>query len=147
MENLKALVYKGDLTPYQKALAQREFKDMVERLELLEKIVKNNAVLPLVSNRRELLLDFMTYVPPEAYATHSKAELADNYLSSNNCYKLIKIVENMKRLPKDEITWKQALNIPVVSESVCKHVFTAYDNTIDDYRCIWCGLPLKQTVR
>ena len=49
MENLKALVYKGDLTPYQRALAQREFKDLVERLELLEKAVKNNAVLPLVS--------------------------------------------------------------------------------------------------
>ena len=48
MENLKALVYKGDLTPYQRALAQREFKDLVERLELLEKAVKNNAVLPLV---------------------------------------------------------------------------------------------------
>lgn len=30
-----------------------------------------------------------------------------------------------------------------VSESVCKHVFTAYDNTIDDYRCIWCGQPLN----
>lgn len=50
MENLKALVYKGDLTPYQRALAQREFKDLVERLELLEKAVKNNAVLPHVSN-------------------------------------------------------------------------------------------------
>lgn len=51
MENLKALVYdyKGDLTPYQKALAQREFKDLVERLEFLEKAVKNNAVLPHVS--------------------------------------------------------------------------------------------------
>ena len=48
MENLKALVYKGDLTPYQRALAQREFKDLVERLELLEKAVKNNTVLPLV---------------------------------------------------------------------------------------------------
>lgn len=44
MENLKALVYKGDLTPYQMALAQREFKDLVERLELLEKAVKNNDV-------------------------------------------------------------------------------------------------------
>lgn len=41
--------------------------------------------IPDVSNRRELLLDFMTYVSPEAYATHSKAELADNYLSSNSC--------------------------------------------------------------
>lgn len=51
MENLKALVYKGDLTPYQRALAQREFKDLVERLELLEKAVKNNAVLPHVSNQ------------------------------------------------------------------------------------------------
>lgn len=49
MENLKALVYKGDLTPYQRVLAQREFKDLVERLELLEKAVKNNAVLPHVS--------------------------------------------------------------------------------------------------
>lgn len=51
MENLKALVYKGDLTPYQRALAKREFEGMVERLELLEKAVKNNAVLPLVSNQ------------------------------------------------------------------------------------------------
>lgn len=49
MENLKALVYKGDLTPYQKALAQREFEGMIERLEIYEKAVKNNAVLPLVS--------------------------------------------------------------------------------------------------
>lgn len=48
MENLKALVYKGDLTPYQKALAQREFEGMIERLEIFEKAVKNNAVLPLV---------------------------------------------------------------------------------------------------
>ena len=50
MENLKALVYKGDLTPYQRALAQREFKGMIERLEIYEKAVKNNAVLPLVSD-------------------------------------------------------------------------------------------------
>ena len=49
MENLKALVYKGDLTPYQKALAQREFEGMIERLEIYEKAVKNNAVLPHVS--------------------------------------------------------------------------------------------------
>ena len=39
------------------------------------------------------------------------------------------------------------LRKPVVSESVCKHVFTAYDNTINDYRCIWCGQFLKQTIR
>ena len=50
MENLKALVYKGDLTPYQKALAQREFEGLIERLELYEKAVKNNAILPHVSN-------------------------------------------------------------------------------------------------
>lgn len=50
MENLKALVYKGDLTPYQRALAQREFEGMIERLEIYEKAVKNNAVLPLVSD-------------------------------------------------------------------------------------------------
>lgn len=49
MENLKALVYKGDLTPYQRALAQREFEGIVERLEIYEKAVKNNAVLPHVS--------------------------------------------------------------------------------------------------
>lgn len=49
MENLKALVYNKQLTQYQRALALREFKDMVERLELLEKAVKNNAVLPPVS--------------------------------------------------------------------------------------------------
>lgn len=36
MENLKALVYGGNLNPYQKALAQREFKDLIERLELLK---------------------------------------------------------------------------------------------------------------
>ena len=48
MENLKALVYKGDLTPYQRALAQREFEGLIERLELFEKAVKNNAVLPHV---------------------------------------------------------------------------------------------------
>ena len=29
-------------------LTHREFKDLVERLELLEKAVKNNTVLPLV---------------------------------------------------------------------------------------------------
>ena len=50
MENLKALVYKGDLTPYQRALAQREFEGMIERLEIYEKAVKNNAVLPHVSD-------------------------------------------------------------------------------------------------
>ena len=50
MENLKALVYKGDLTPYQRALAQREFEGLIERLELYEKAVKNNAVLPHVSD-------------------------------------------------------------------------------------------------
>ena len=49
MENLKALVFGKQLTAYQRALAQREFKDIVERLELLEKVVKNNAVLPHVS--------------------------------------------------------------------------------------------------
>lgn len=62
MENLKALVYKGDLTPYQRALALREFKDMVERLELLEKAVKNNAVLPLVTNRMELLSGYTDWL-------------------------------------------------------------------------------------
>lgn len=41
--------------------------------------------IPDVSNQRELLLDFMTYVSPKAYATHSKVELVDNYLSSNSC--------------------------------------------------------------
>ena len=50
MENLKALVYKGDLTPYQRALAQREFEGLIERLELYEKAVKNNVVLPHVSD-------------------------------------------------------------------------------------------------
>ena len=50
MENLKALVYKGDLTPYQRALARREFEGMIERLEIYEKAVKNNAVLPHVSD-------------------------------------------------------------------------------------------------
>ena len=49
MENLKALVFGKQLTAYQRALVQREFKDMVERLELLENAVKNNAVLPTVS--------------------------------------------------------------------------------------------------
>jgi translation elongation factor EF-G len=49
MENLKALVFEKELTAYQRALAQREFKDTAERIELLEKAVKNNAVLPHVS--------------------------------------------------------------------------------------------------
>lgn len=49
MENLKALIYKGDLTSYQRALAQREFEGLIERLELYENAVKNNAVLPHVS--------------------------------------------------------------------------------------------------
>ena len=49
MENLKALIYKGDITPYQRALAQREFEGMIERLEIYEKAVKNNAVLPHVN--------------------------------------------------------------------------------------------------
>ena len=65
MENLKALVYKGDLTPYQRALAKREFEGIVERLEIYEKAVKNNAVLPLVSNQRELLLAFVDFFQEE----------------------------------------------------------------------------------
>ena len=32
MENLKALVYKGDLTPYQRALAQREIQDVTSKV-------------------------------------------------------------------------------------------------------------------
>jgi len=51
MENLKALVFGKELNAYQRALAQREFKDMAERLELLEKAVENNGDLPPVSNR------------------------------------------------------------------------------------------------
>lgn len=53
MENLKALVYKGDLTPYQMALAQKEFKDMVERLELLEKAVKNCSIPAVVGQSEQ----------------------------------------------------------------------------------------------
>lgn len=60
MENLKALIYKGDITPYQRALAQREFEGMVERLEIYEKAVKNNAVLPHVSG--SLHIDFAVYL-------------------------------------------------------------------------------------
>jgi hypothetical protein len=51
MENLKALVYNRKLTDYQRALAQREFEGLIERLELYEKAVKNNAVLPHVNAR------------------------------------------------------------------------------------------------
>ena len=51
-----------------------------------------------------------------------------------------------RALENDDTCENNAL-LPDVSESVCKHVFTAYDNAINDYRCIWCGLPLKQTVR
>lgn len=52
-------------------------------VEYAEKAVKLFAISD-VSNRRELLLDFMTYVSPKAYATLSKSELADTYLSSNS---------------------------------------------------------------
>ena len=61
MENLKALVYKGDLTPYQRALAQREFEGLIERLELYEKAVKNNAVLPLVRGAKRKVCDQHQY--------------------------------------------------------------------------------------
>lgn len=36
MENLKALIYTGNITPYQKALAQREFEGLIERLNTYE---------------------------------------------------------------------------------------------------------------
>jgi hypothetical protein len=58
MENLKALVFGKKLTSYQRALAQREFKNMEERLELLEKVIKNNTVLPHVVGRSELLCQY-----------------------------------------------------------------------------------------
>lgn len=50
MENLKALVYKGNLNLSQRALAKREFEGLIERLELFEKAIKNNAVLPIVND-------------------------------------------------------------------------------------------------
>ncbi|NJO91910.1 MAG: hypothetical protein HC831_25290 [Chloroflexia bacterium] len=49
MENLIALIYKGNLNTYQKALAQRGFEGLIKRLKIYEKAVKNNAILPLVS--------------------------------------------------------------------------------------------------
>jgi len=75
MENLKALVYKGDLIPYQRALAQREFEGMVGRLEIYEKVVKNNVVLPFVINWAFFPEDkpnygdeILIYPPPEQLA-------------------------------------------------------------------------------
>jgi len=55
MENLKALVFGKETTPYQKALALREFKDITERLELLEKVVNENCNLQNVTMRSEQL--------------------------------------------------------------------------------------------
>ena len=49
MENLKAVVFGKQTTPYQRALALREFKDMSERLELLEKAVNKNCNLQNVN--------------------------------------------------------------------------------------------------
>lgn len=54
--------------------------------QILEKVRREDAQSeqsncpPDIEKQRELLLDFMTYVSPEAFAKHSKAELADNYL-------------------------------------------------------------------
>lgn len=62
MENLKALIYKGDITPYQRALAQREFEGMVERLEIYEKAVKNNAVLPHVSGSLQDIQEIIEFL-------------------------------------------------------------------------------------
>lgn len=53
MKNLKALIYKGDLTPYQRALAQREFEGMVERLEIYEKAVKNEIMINKIKGLRK----------------------------------------------------------------------------------------------
>ena len=62
MENLKALIYKGDITPYQRALAQREFEGMVERLEIYEKAVKNNAVLLHVSGSLQDIQEIIEFL-------------------------------------------------------------------------------------
>ena len=62
MENLRALIYKGDITPYQRALAQREFEGMVERLEIYEKAVKNNAVLPHVSGSLQDIQEIIEFL-------------------------------------------------------------------------------------
>ena len=62
MENLKALIYKGDITPYQRALAQREFEGMIERLEIYEKAVKNNAVLPHVNGSLQDIQEIIEFL-------------------------------------------------------------------------------------
>ena len=84
MENLRALIYKGDITPYQRALAQREFEGIVERLEIYEKAVKNNSVLPLVSNRREQLIAFAQWLAhEEEYGKDGAIGTVDAYLENN----------------------------------------------------------------
>lgn len=85
MENLKALVYKVDLTAYQRVLAQIEFEGLIERIELYEKAVKNNAVLTLVSQQRELLINFMTmYDGDENSILHDDIiKIIDTYLEIN----------------------------------------------------------------
>lgn len=57
MENLIALVTGMEMTPYQRALAQREFERMIERLEIYENAVKNNAVSPNVSSSLLCIFD------------------------------------------------------------------------------------------
>ena len=42
MKNLRVLVFGKKLTSYQRALVQKEFKNMEKRIELPEKVVKNN---------------------------------------------------------------------------------------------------------
>lgn len=74
---------KGNANNEVMQMYRSQMKNVLDFINQLKQV--KNCFIPDVSNRRELLLDFMTYVSPEAYATHSKAELADNYLSSNSC--------------------------------------------------------------
>lgn len=72
---------KGNVNNEVMQMYRSQMKNVLDFIDQLKQ-VKNCFILD-VSQQRELLHDFMTFVSPKAYATHSKAELADNYLSSN----------------------------------------------------------------
>jgi hypothetical protein len=50
-----------------------------------EKLVKNNAVLPLVSNRRELLFAFEEYWSSNNCDGDNFADVVDRFLANNSC--------------------------------------------------------------
>lgn len=60
MENLKALVKGIEMTPYQRALATREFVAMERRLNELEQQLKN-CNLQSVSQQRDLFVSFARF--------------------------------------------------------------------------------------